>query len=186
MKKLLPFKIRPFNMANFSSGSGYFAFHYLFILLATYLVNAVANVPLTLVTALISKSKGKVKVSVLKKVLYFFYIPVAAVATIVLTIMYMDIGFIYTGDFISLIGYIYCAATPFLIIYFAFIKAMNVILKEEKTEREKTESETVNEDDGEEKVNAWALLGYSFWYVFLYSLAAAGIGIVFIILFDWL
>lgn len=186
MKKLLPFKIRPFNMANFSSGSGYFAFFYLFILLATYLVNAIANIPLTIIPALISKSKGKVKVSLLKKVWYFFYIPVAVVATIVLTIVYKDRGFIYTGDFISLIGYIYCAATPFLIIFFAFIKAMNVILKEEKTEREKTEGETVNEDDGEEKVKAEDLFSYSFLYVFLYSLVAAGIGFVFMLLFDWL
>lgn len=186
MKKLLPFKIRPFNMANFSSGSGYFAFYYVFILLATYLVNAIANIPLTIIPALVRKPRGLLKTDTLKKALHYYYIPVAAVATIVLTIVYTYWGFIYTGGFISLIGYIYCAATPFLIIYFAFIEAIKVVLKGKTTDGEKTEEETVNKEDKEKKVNARALFGYSFLFVFLFSLAAAGIGFVFMLLFDWL
>lgn len=172
MKKFRPFKIRPFNMANFSGGSGYLVFVYVYILIGTQLFNIFINIPLTLITTKIAKSGGWVKAKTIKRGLNFVFIPTAVVLTIVLTFVYMfGLGFIYEDtSIVSFIAYVFCAASPFIIIYLAIITAVNTA-----EEREKAALDDINEKE----VKGSSFILRSIAFTALYSFMAFPISLVF-------
>ena len=171
MKKFLPFKIRPFNMANFSSGSGYLALYYVLFMLGTYLLNVLVNIPLTVISSKLSKNQGWVKTRNIKRGLNFVYVPIAVVLSFVLTFVYMwGLEFIYTDGVVATIAYAFCAASPFVIVYFAILTALKVADRKDKTKVD---------DKGDERVKGLFVFAVSFLFVFLYSLVGFTVCLVF-------
>lgn len=176
MKKLFPFKIRPFNMANFSSGSGYLVFYYVFFMLGTYLLNVLVNIPLTVISSKLSKNQGWVKTRTIKRALNFVYVPVAIVLSVVLTFVYMwGLKFIYTDGVIATIAYAFCAASPFVIVYFAILTALIIADRKDKTKFD---------ENGVERVKGLYVFLVSFAFVLFYSCVGFSICLMFNLLIE--
>ena len=157
-------------MANFSGGSGYLVFVYVYILIGTQLFNILINIPLTLITTKIAKSGGWVKAKTIKRGLNFVFIPTAVVLTIVLTFVYMfGLGFIYEDtSIVSFIAYVFCAASPFIIIYLAVQSAVRT-----------AEGREAPYDENEEEVKGVSVFIRSIAFTALYSFIAFPISLVF-------
>ncbi len=163
-------------MANFSSGSGYLVFYYIFLMLGTHLLNVLVNIPLTVISSKLSKNQGWVKTRSIKRGLNFVYVPIAIVLSVVLTFVYMlSFEFVYTDGVIATIAYAFCAASPFVIVYFAIITALKVADSKDKT---------IVDDNGDERVKGLFVFSVSFLFVLLYTFAGFSICLILSLLVD--
>lgn len=169
MKKFLPFKIRPFNMANFSGGSGYLLPTFiLYLMPATYLLNFIATSLLTFLPAKKAKSNGWVSVKTVKKCLYRKYLPFAAIIAIPLSIVSAltdAFDTIYTTGFIWVyLAAVFYAVIPFVLIFFSILTSVFVLCVCGKA--------VINDDTGEKMVKAKSVFGLSILFLFLFSIVA--------------
>ena len=154
MKKILPFKIRPFNMANFSGGSGYMMFYYAFILLVTYPLYFIVSIPLSRLGARKNEASPTVDTRKVKSMLKHIYLPVTAVISVILTVVYDYIGFVYSGGILAWVAEFYCACTPFAMIFTAIM----IVVKKKS--------------DEEGYIKRSVLINSSFIYLFVFTIAA--------------
>ena len=164
-------------MANFSGGSGYLVFFYVYILVLAQLLNILINVPLTLIKTKTAKGSGWIKASSVKKGLNRVFIPISVILTIVLTFVYkLGAGFIYDdGSVVAIIAYVFCAASPFIIIYLAILTAVN-------TAQERDEAAL--DDINEKEVKGASFILSSMAFTLLYSVLSFPIPVVLGIIID--
>lgn len=170
MKKILPFKVRPFNMANFSGGSGTLLYSFPIILLVSFLMDTASIFVYSLISILSSKVLGMIEIRSIEKFLRKVYIPVASVLTALITLAYLGViafEFYYFDDFsvILLLTYIFIAWSPFAVNYLAILSALKFAHKKELT--------VIDDETWFESINGMKFFGLTVAFSVAYAIIAA-------------